>query len=90
MSLDSKDPQSKLDYTIDWSQWLYEGDEIETSDWDVVSGGVSITDKVHSQTATTVWLEAGTLGEDAQVVNTINTTGGRIDQRTLTIPISQR
>jgi len=83
-----KDPDSILDYTIDWSDWLG-SDTIISSNWTVptgiTQGSVSNTD-----TATTIWLSGGVVGKTYSVVNRIETAGGRTDDRTITIVIREK
>lgn len=87
-----KDPQAKLDYSIDWFEWLDEiGDEIATSTW-TVSSGITISASpapTNTTTNATVWLEGGTDGV-YNATNTITTVGGRVDERTITIRVQNR
>lgn len=83
-----KDPAAVLDYGIDWSAWL-NGDTISTSTWTVPSG---ITQASESETTTTatIWLSGGTAGTDYLVTNKIVTHGGRTDERTIKISVTNR
>lgn len=78
-----KDPDSTLDYTLDWEEWLA-GDTISSSTWAVPA---DMTEEDASETATTatVWLSGGLSGVTYAVVNQIATAGGRVDQRSLSI-----
>jgi len=81
----TKDPASTLDYVFDWSEWLA-GDIISTSGWVAppdltVENGAGKTD-----TTTTVWLSGGIAGKRYEVVNQITTAGGRVSERTLSLP----
>lgn len=84
-----KDPEAKLDYSIDWSDWLETGDEISTSTWTVPSGITKDSDSKSTQ-ITTIWLSGGTDGEDYDLTNHIVTTDGREDDRTITIRVKER
>jgi hypothetical protein len=85
----TKDPEAVLDYGFDWAAWL--GDdtitdsEWATSDEDLVQDSDSFTD-----TTTTIWLSGGVAGQDYQVTNTIVTTAGRMDERSLTVRVRNR
>lgn len=84
-----KDPQAKLDYSIDWFEWLSAiGDEILTSTW-TVSSGITKETESNTTTNTTVWLSGGTDGV-YNATNTITTVGGRVDERTITIRVQNR
>lgn len=84
-----KSPGSKLDYTIDWSDWLIDGDTITTAEWSVPDG-LEKTDESNTTTRATIWLSGGTAGETYRLLCTITTAQGRIDPRTLTLRCAQR
>lgn len=84
-----KDPQSVLDYAVDWSEWLATGDTITSSSW-TVSGpdsGLVIDTDTNDDNSATVWLSGGTLSKTYSVVNTIVTDQGRGDERTIRITV---
>lgn len=82
-----KDPDSRLDYTNDWSSFL--GDDIIlSSSWefsaDLESDLTSFADD-----STTIWLAGGELGNVYPIVNRIVTNAGRIVDRTFYIQIEE-
>lgn len=79
-----KDPNAKLDYTIDWSSWLPSGDTI-TSMTASATSGITIASSSRTATSSTVWLSGGTAGSSYDVTMHIVTTAGREDDRTITI-----
>lgn len=83
-----KDPSALLDYQINWATWLG-SDTITSSSWTVETG---LTKEAETDTTTTstVWVSGGTAGESYEATNTIVTTAGRTDQRTITIMVEQR
>lgn len=83
-----KDPDAKLDYTIDWSTWLGD-DTIADSDWTVETGLTEVTAS-NTDTTTTIWLSGGTEGTTYDVTNEITTAAGRIEERTIRIYITER
>jgi hypothetical protein len=85
----SKDPQATLDYQIDWTAWLASTDYIATSTWTTPTGLTAVSNMT-TTTTTTIWLAGGTAGGRYEVVNTITTAAGRIDERTLTIIVTDR
>lgn len=84
----AKDPNSVLDYVIDWTRWLA-GDEIAASDWTVPVGLTRVTD-THTATKATVWLSGGAEGLSHTVTNRITTTGGRTEDRSFVVKIEER
>jgi hypothetical protein len=84
-----KDPQATLDYHVDWSTWMEDGDAIIASDWFVADGLTEVVD-AFSTTVATVWLSGGTAGQSYTVTNRITTSDGRIDERSITIKAEQR
>lgn len=84
-----KDPDSTLDYTVDWTQWMSSGDTIASVTWTVPSGITQVT-STNTSTKAIVWLSGGTVGQSYQVRCRIVTVGGRTDDRTITIIVRQK
>lgn len=83
-----KDPDAVLDYQVDWSRWLSDGETIVESYWVLTSGDVVIGDTGQTDTASTVWLSGGT--EQSTLTNRIVTSDGREDTRSFTVLLNQR
>lgn len=84
-----KDPDAKLDYAVDWSVWLADGETIVTSDW-VVPDGLAEDSASFDDDSATVWLTGGTAGTEYVVTNRITTGAGRIDDRSFRIRCQER
>jgi len=84
----AKDPGAELDYIVDWSDWLV-ADTIMVSTWSAPTG-ITIENSSSTTTTSTVWLSGGTPGKTYNVINTITTNGGRVDQRTLHITVTEK
>ena len=84
-----KDPDSVLDYGIDWSTWLASGETISTSTWTVPAGITKDSDS-KGDTSTLMWLSGGTAGETYSLANKITTTDGRTCERSIRIIVEQR
>lgn len=84
----TKDPDALLDYQVDWSAWLVDGDTIASSTWEVQSGLTLETD-ASSTTTATAWLSGGTAGATYRVTNRITTAAGLTDDRTLFIQVDE-
>ena len=84
-----KDPQARLDFSIDWGPWMSSGDTIVTSTWTVetVTGdGVNNLDNYQNvidtaNSVTTVYLQKGVAGHNYRVTNTIVTANALTDER---------
>jgi hypothetical protein len=87
-----KDPAAELDYGFDWATdgWLATGETVTTSTWTVAAGLVQAASGISAGKVTTVWLSGGVAGTDYTVTNRIVTSGGRTDERSLTIRVRQR
>ncbi len=89
----TKDPNAVLDYGLDWSEDLADGDTISASAWTVTSpadptlvvGSTGLFVPSHTSTTTTVWLSGGTAGVTYKVTNHVTTAESRQDDRTLTV-----
>jgi hypothetical protein len=87
------DPQARLDYYVDWSAWLADGETITTSTWTVSNyddTAPDISDTIDSDTAPGVWVTDTTLGDKLRLTCHIITSEGREDDRTLSLIVKQR
>lgn len=91
MEIFEKTPEAKLDYVIDWSNWLPTGYTIATSTWTV---GADLTNEIDSLASpqTTILLSGGVEGVSYIVKNTITTSGGTplIDSRVFKILVTTK
>lgn len=84
-----KDPDAVLDYQFDWSDWLPDGDTIDS--YTVTEeDGITVDSDSATSTAVTVWLSGGAAGENYNVVCHIVTTAGREDDRTAVIVVKEK
>jgi hypothetical protein len=84
----TKDPDALLDYGFNWATWL-STDTISTSTWYVPDDLTNESDG-ETTTATTIWLSGGTRGVTYTVTNRITTAGGRTDERSFQIRVTDR
>jgi hypothetical protein len=85
-----KDPDATLDYADDWTAWLGD-DTIQDSQWIITpTGALEAADDTNTDTVTTVWLTGGDRNVTYLVTNHITTAGGRIDDRTFKILVTDR
>lgn len=86
-----KDPEAKLDYSVDWAPWLQAGETVTASTWQVPAGLTQTTPSPSfTDTETTIWLTGGTVGETYLVTNHVTTSDTRQDDRSFTIMIVER
>ena len=85
-----KDPDATLDYQIDWSDWLGDGETLASVTW-IITGATSDSE-TNTDTAATIWLSGGTVGEPISATCRVTTTSvpARIDDRTLLIEVKER
>jgi hypothetical protein len=81
-----KDPDEVLDFQVDWSERLDDGDVISTSTF-TVPAGLTLNSSSKTDTTTTAWLQGGTLNSNYDVLNRIVTTGGRTMDQTIRLRI---
>ena len=77
---------SRLDYRVDWSQWLDDDDEIVTSVWSAPDDLTVVTDSL-MDAITTIWLTGGQSGQTYTIKNTITTRMSRIHCRSFRLGI---
>lgn len=86
------DPQSVLDYAVDWTAWLATGETLTASSW-TVPAGITQTTPAPSFTAggvATIWMTGGTLNLSYSLVNHITTSAGRQQDQTITLQVRDR
>src|SRR5512139_240808 len=97
----TKDPQAVLDYRWDWSADLADGDTLTDAAFTVTTDdGSTIPDSdttpvevdsfSNTTTDATAWLSGGTLGNTYLIVCHATTFGGREDDKTLKLRITQK
>ena len=79
-----KDPDSIIDYGVDWSTWLADGETITASVWIVPTGLTSVGES-NTTIATSIFLSGGTIGETYTLTNRITTTAARTEDRSMLI-----
>lgn len=86
----TKDPQSDLDYLIDWTAWLAT-DTISESSWRASSGSGMVlhTDSIVTTNKTTVWVRGGRIGTHT-LTNRIRTTNGREEEQSIVVAVQDR
>lgn len=84
-----KDPSARLDYAIDWSGWLEGTETITDSTWTSPDGLPTETPSLSGGRAI-VWVTGGAAGQTYRLTNRVTTSSGRIDERTLTIYVTER
>lgn len=84
-----KDPDAVLDYSLDWTNWLEAG-EIITASVVTVSAGITLDSDSFTDTRATAWISGGTTGVVYTVSSRITTNLSRIDERTITIRVTNR
>lgn len=85
----TKDPDAVLDYAFDMSLWLETGETILTGEVVVEEGDVVIDSVIVGPVSVVAWLSGGTLGTTAELRCRVETTEGRIDDRSMTILIRE-
>ena len=79
-----KDPDSVVDYTVDWTYWLSGSDSIAAATF-TAQTGLTIQSHSFTDTTTTVWLSGGTAGTSYRVTSHVTTSEGRQDDQSFII-----
>jgi len=92
----TKAPGSTLDYSLDWGSWLQAGEIIVGSTWAITpsqapqTGDATIQQSAVVIAITTAWLQAGVVGVQYTVTNTVTTSLGRVDERSILVDVENR
>ena len=92
MSYYLKDPQSRVDYAIDWTGYL-DGQSVASSLWSVTpaeTGGIVVDEAAHDLVRTAATLSGGQVGRVYSVSNRVTLSDGRSDERSITLRVEQR
>ncbi len=73
-----KDVAERLDYAVNWTKRLDADETIVSSEFAVVSGGMTISSQTFVGARSIVWLESGTAGQTGKVACKITTSANRI------------
>jgi hypothetical protein len=93
MTLLLKDPDSVLDYSVDWGAEYLLGDLIAQSMWSVdpdEPGGVTIVGNDFDATTATVTAGGGIAGRLYRLVNDVELQSGRVDRRSIVLRVESR
>ena len=88
-----KDPGASIDYAVDWGAGYLAGDSIAGSEWTVEpaeAGGIEVAATAAEAARTSAQLTGGIAGHVYRVSNRVTLSGGRIDERSLTIRVDER
>ena len=83
-----KDPDAVLDYEWDWAAWL--GTDTIASHTVTAATGLTVDTSEATDTAVTVWLSGGTVGQTYSVTCHVVTAAGSEDDRTVTVTVMER
>lgn len=86
-------PGADLDYGFDWAEngYLEEGETVTNSAWSVQPAGITLTrQQIAQDVITSVFAAGGVQGRRYVLTNTITTSAGRIDSRTITLNCKPR
>lgn len=93
MTLLLKDPDSVLDYCVDWGAEYLGDDSLATSAWSVEPdepGGVTIAGSHFDAASAVVKAAGGAPGNIYRLVNEVATASGRIDSRSIVVRVEKR
>lgn len=93
MSFYLKDPQSRVDYAIDWGAGYLDGQTIAASSWAVAPAepnGVAVDGSSFDLLRTAATLTGGMAGHVYSVRNRVILSDGRVDDRSITLRVEER
>ena len=90
MSVFKKDPDAILDYSFDWTLYLTPLSDTIASVTFIGDVGLVLTNPSHTTTTATTFVSGGVVGSNMNLTCRIVTTGGRTDDRSITLKILNR
>jgi hypothetical protein len=83
-----KDPNSTIDFAVDWAEWLNTGDNVTVSTWETPTG-LTLSSSSVSNNVARAFLTGGLAGVDYLITNRVTTQGGRIEDRSILVQVRQ-
>lgn len=93
MSLFVKDPDSRVDYRVDWGAGHLGLNLIVASSWVVAPvepGGLDVAAAGHDGRSTVATLTGGRQGASYALTNRVTLSNGEIDERSMAVRVEQR
>jgi hypothetical protein len=76
----SKQPVEVVDYDIDYSEWLTDGDNVQSATVSVAPSGLTIDSVLINDPRIKVWVSGGTNGSTYKLTVNATTADGRLKQ----------
>ena len=93
MTLFVKDPDSRIDYRVDWGAAYLGANLIVASSWDVAPGvpdGLAVVADGHDGRSATVTISGGEAGAIYALTNRVTLSNGEIDERSVSVRVEPR
>lgn len=85
MTVFTKDPDSTIDFAVDWSDMLASGESITTSAWE--TDGLTEVSSTSAGNTRAVVLSGGVVGMIYSAVNRVSTDQGRTLEQTVAVRV---
>ena len=92
MSFYLKDPEARVDYAIDWADYL-DGQTIAASTWSVEpveQGGIAVDEASFALLRTAARLSGGVIGHGYSISNLVTLSDGSADSRSINLRVEER
>lgn len=92
MTVFVKDPTSEVDFSVDWADWLLDGEDINSTVWGVSpveDGGLILGQNVNNENARGVYVSGGVAGHRYRLSCQITTSDNRRAERSLSIRVME-
>ncbi|PXW75998.1 hypothetical protein C7451_106162 [Blastomonas natatoria] len=86
----NKDPDATLDYELNWSTWLADGETITAQTVTCDNDDITISAVTQAAGVVRFRVAGGTAGSSYLVTCEVTTSAGQTDQRTMLIPVRER
>lgn len=86
----TKSPTAELDYAFDWTAWLAAGETITAATVSIIPDGLTKRTVAVNGGKVTAWLGGGQYDVEHQVTCHIETSQGRVDDRSIKIRVRTR
>ncbi len=93
MTVFAKAPDARVDFSLDWSDWLADGETITAASWRVdpdEAGGFVLDGQIDAGAVQGIHVSGGTAGNIYRLICQITTSEGRVVERGMSIKVMER
>jgi len=93
MSVYAKAPDSRVDFSLDWTDWLGSGETISSASWRVDpddADGLTLDGQIDADALRGIHVSGGVRGHMYRLLCRVTTSAGRVVERGISLKVMER